>query len=314
MPIIKPECINVYNTTFVAIIFGAPGIGKSTLGLSAPKPLHIDYDRSVYRVKGYHRKDTIEPESYEEVLQDLKSPEMANYETIVVDTGGSFVTYLQDWAIKQNPSVNANKSGQLSLKGFGVVKAEFKRFINYVRDILKKNLIFIFHSEEQKDKDGNVQQRLLAEGSAKNLVWQPCDLGGYMEMVGDQRVIHFTPTSEYFAKGSFGIEGTYNIPKLSPTDSNDFLTKLFAVAKQNIEAEAQMENPDKKQYEAVMRTTKDYLDHVTTVKELNTVKDAVANMKHALTSKKECGAMLNSKAKELGCILDKATKQYVQKA
>jgi len=313
MAIIQPSELKYDNKKFCVILYGSAGVGKTTLALSAPKPLLIDCDKGIARVKAMYRTPSIQSKTYEEILKDIQSPEIKDFETIVIDTGGSFVTYLQDWAMRSNPQ-NVQKNGGISQKGFGAVKSEFLRFSNYIMTTLNKHLIYIFHADEQKDKDGNPIQRLICEGSSKNIVWQPCDFGGYVQMIDNQRTIGFTPTQEHFGKCSYGIDGVYKIPSLDHGEPNDFLTKLFEVAHKTLEEESKAEEPDKKQYEAVMRTTKDYLDHVTTVKELNTVKDAVANMKHALTSKKECGAMLNNKAKELGCVLDKATKQYVQKA
>lgn len=150
---------------FSMILYGAPGVGKTTLALSAPNPVLIDFDKGVSRVKAYHRRLTIICDTYEEVLNDIQAPEIKDCETIIIDTGGSFVSYLQDYVMRENPAVNKQKNGAISLKGFGAVKQEFQRFTNMVRDVMNKNVIYVFHSDEQKDKDGNPQQRLLCEGA-----------------------------------------------------------------------------------------------------------------------------------------------------
>ena len=54
------------------LIAGYPGIGKSTLGLSAPKALHIDVDFGIDRIEPRYRCAYIQPKTYEEVLGDLK--------------------------------------------------------------------------------------------------------------------------------------------------------------------------------------------------------------------------------------------------
>jgi hypothetical protein len=159
----QPNEMNFNDKKFSMILYGSPGLGKTTLALSAPNPVLIDFDRGVSRIKAYHRKLTIFCDTYEEVLKDIKSPEVKGCETLIIDTGGSFVTFLQDWAMRTNPSVNRQKNGALSLKGFGAVKSEFIRFTNMVRDILNKNVIYVFHSVEEKDKDGNPLQRLQCE-------------------------------------------------------------------------------------------------------------------------------------------------------
>jgi hypothetical protein len=308
--IVRPEEMSFENKKFVVILYGSPGIGKTTLAFSAPKPILVDFDKGVSRVKAYHRKDTIMCSNYKEVLSDIASPAIKDYETIVIDTGGSFVTYLQDWAMKENPAVNTQKNGAISLKGFGAVKAEFIRFSNYVRDILNKNLIYVFHSVEEKDKEGNPMQRLLCEGSARNLVWQPADLGGYIQMIGNKRTISFTPEQEFFAKGCYGIEGRKEIPTLSPTDKNDFLTRLFEEAKENLKKESEVFLPVKQKYEEVMEQAKDIIEAAQTADDVNKAVEELQKLDHALTSKKESALLLHEKATSLGLTYDKTSKTY----
>lgn len=309
--IVKPENMSFDDKKFSMILYGSPGVGKTTLALSAPDPVLIDFDRGMSRVKAQHRKPAIFCSTYEEVLKDLASPDMMEFQTIVVDTGGSFVTYLQDWAMRDNPAVNRQKNGALSLKGFGAVKLEFSRFTSYVKDTLNKNLIYVFHSQEQSDKDGNSQQRLMCEGAARNIVWTPCDFGGYVQMIGDKRVICFTPEQEFFAKGCHGIKGHIVVPELGAADSNDFITKLFDKAKANIAAEAEAFAPVKEQYELVMQSVREMVNAVIDIDTANRAAKDIPNLNHALTSKKEASAMLKEKTDSLGL---KYTKEgYVKK-
>ncbi|MGN1118303.1 MAG: ATP-binding protein, partial [Acutalibacteraceae bacterium] len=292
------------------LIYGSPGVGKTTLALSAPNPLLLDFDRGISRVRAEHRKATSVCEKYEEVIADLQSPEMKNFDTIVVDTGGSFVTFLQDWAMRIDPKVNCQKNGAISLKGFGAVKQEFNRFTAWVKAILNKHIIYVFHSEEKVDKDGNAQQRLLCEGAAKNAVWTPCDFGGYVQMIGDKRDICFSPEQEFFAKGCHGIAGHYNIPALAEGTPNDFITRLFNKAKENLKAETAALAPAQNKYAEIIATTKKMLASVTDADKLNEASAEISAFDHALTSKKECAALIRDKAKELNLTLDKETKLY----
>lgn len=308
----QPNELTFNDKKFSMILYGSPGVGKTTLALSAPNPILIDFDRGVSRVKSYHRKLTIVCSTYEEVLHDIESPEVKDCETIIIDTGGSFVSFLQAWAMKVNPAVNCQKDGKtISIKGFGAVKLEFQRFTNYVRDTLNKNVIYVFHSDEQKDKDGNPQQRLLCEGAAKNIVWQPCDFGGFVQMIGNSRVISFTPTQEFFAKGCYGIEGQFTVPTVGPADRNDFLTTLFEKARANIAAEAEAFAPVKEQYDKVMEEAKSIIDAIKTAEDATAAVESIPKLEHALTSKKEASALLAAKAAELGFTFDKKEKKYV---
>ena len=296
----KPEEMTFSDKKFSMLLYGAPGVGKTTLALSAPDPIIIDFDRGMSRVKAQHRKTAIFCDTYEEVLTDIKSPEVSNCQTLIIDTGGSFVTFLQDWAMRTNPTVNRQKNGAISLKGFGAVKSEFSRFTSMVKDVMNKNIIYVFHSQEQQDKDGNAQQRLMCEGAAKNIVWTPCDFGGYVQMIGDQRVICFSPEQEFFAKGCHGINGKYTIPNLGDADSNDFLTRIFDKAKANIEAENEAFAPIREQYDKTMIQVQDIIENIVDAETANAAVSSIPALKHVLTSEKEARAMLKARTDELG--------------
>lgn len=299
MAIVRPENMDFSGQKFSAIIYGSPGVGKTTLALSAPAPVLIDFDRGISRVRAQHRQPTIMCSTYEEVLADIQSPEMADFQTIVIDTGGSFVTFLKDWAMRTKDA--KLKNGEFnSLKGFGFVKNEFNRFTDYVKTILNKNVIYVFHSQEQRDKDGNPTQRLMCEGSVRNTVWNPCDFGGHIQMVGTQRMICFTPEQEYFAKGTHGIIGRWAIPDLAMNDPNDFMTKLFAAARENIAKEKDLYAPQREIYDTAMVEIKKIVDGVVDAETANTAVEDIQNLDHALTSKKEASALLAAKTGELG--------------
>lgn len=68
------------------LIAGYPGIGKSTLALSAPRPLHIDCDFGIDRIEPRYRMPYIQPRSYDEILNDLKPENLKDFETLVFDT------------------------------------------------------------------------------------------------------------------------------------------------------------------------------------------------------------------------------------
>ena len=302
----KPaEMINTENR-FRVLIAGYPGIGKTTLGLSAPKPLLIDVDFGINRTMASVRKDYIQPESYDELLNDLKG-DLSEYETIVIDTGGKLLDLMKAYVIK-NDIKNAKKDGTLSLQGYGAVGREFTRFMNYIYFDLRKHCVIIFHAVEEK-QDEDTKLRILVEGSTKNTVWQNVELGGFIEMRGDKKVIGFNNCERYFAKSSFGIKGNYTIPELDGTQQNDFLTKLFEQANKNIQEESKVFEAERKEYQEVMDKYIPVIENMT-VETVQEISDLMQTIEHKLTSKKELSNRFLEKLKSLNMQWNKEKQQY----
>lgn len=290
------------------LIAGYPGIGKSTLALSAPNPLHIDVDFGIDRIEPRYRMPFIQPESYDEILADLVPSNIKDFDTLVFDTGGKLLTLMSLWAIKKDPKYG-QRDGSLSLKGYGFVGKEFVRLMDYCFYELKKHIVMVFHAVEEKDGD-NTRLRIKVEGQTKNNVWEPMDLGGFVEMYGNDRTIGFSNCEKYFAKGTRGIKGVIKIPELTPTTPNDFLTKLFA--QYNSLAAKEVEEVAKEQaaYEAAMQKGLAIIETITDAESANTAIPKMKALKHALTSKQETNVAFNAKVNEIGLFYDKVLKKY----
>ena len=281
------------------LIAGYPGIGKTTLGLSAPKPLLIDADRGLDRVQNAHKTDFIQPESYEELMADLTPDNLKDYETLVFDTGGQLFKFMGDYAKKQN-SVNGQKDGSLSLKGYGAVARLFENLMNRAYYELNKNVVVLFHAKEEKDGGDVSRLRILVEGSTKDNVWQPMDLGGFIEIHGDKRVISFKNTERHFGKCCHGIPDKFDIPLLDPSVKNDFLTKLFAQVNENMKKDAEFFEEQRKKYLALMDEAKGLVEAVTDLETAKQAADVIKSIEHIWTSRTEISSMFKEKIESLG--------------
>ena len=306
----RPEEVQNDGKKIRMLIAGYPGLGKTTLALSAPSPLLIDVDFGIDRAEARVRTPYIQPTDYQEILDDLKDPAgLKEFETLVFDTGGRLISLMSRWAIAQNPK-NGQNDGSLSLKGYGAVGREFNRLMDHCFYNLKKNIIVVFHAVEEKDGD-NTRLRIKCEGQTKNNVWEPMDLGGFMEMQGRNRVIGFSNCEKYFAKGTKGIQGTMVIPDISHGAANNFLTKLFEQYNENLRAESAELAEIRTRYAAAMKKGTEILGNVTDAVSANTFMDDFKQIEHAMTSERELGTMWNRKIKELGLNFDREKKAYV---
>lgn len=305
----KPEDIIPVEKHIRMLIAGYPGIGKSTLALSAPRPLHIDCDFGIDRVEPQYRKPFIQPGSYAEILDDLQPANLTDFDTLVFDTGGKLISLMSQWAIQQDIKYG-QRDGSLSLKGYGFVGREFVRLMDHCFYTLKKHIVIIFHATEEKDGD-STRLRIKVEGQTKNNVWEPMDLGGFVEMQGNSRTIGFSNCERYFAKGTRGIHGVYTIPDLAD-HPNDFLTRLFEQYGRLSEAEVEAATAQQQKYDKAMADGLTIIASVTDAETANQMIAAMKGIEHALTSKAELDAEWRKKMAELGLVYDKAAKAYVK--
>lgn len=290
------------------LIAGYPGIGKSTLALSAPRPLHIDVDFGIDRIEPRYRKPYIQPKSYDEILEDLTPLNVKDFDTLVFDTGGKLISLMSQWAIKKDVKYG-QRDGSLSLKGYGFIGREFQRLMDYCFYELDKHIVVVFHAIEEKDGD-NTRLRIKVEGQTKNNVWEPMDLGGFVEIQGNNRTIGFSNCERYFAKGTRGIHGVWQVPELGPDKPNDFLTRLFAQYNALSAAEVAQNVEEQEAYEAAMAEGQEIVAGITDADSATAAMSKIKAVNHALTSKKEVNAAFNAKIKELGLFYDKVLKKY----
>lgn len=303
--ILKPKDMDFSNKNIIMIISGLPGVGKTTLALSAPDVVLIDADEGMARVNPSHRKDSSVIKTYEELLTDIKGFE-GHYKTVVIDTCGALIDLMKDWAMRNEPSAS-KKSGGFSQQGYGFVKTEFLRLSAELRK--KFNVVFLFHVSKDK-QDDNVFYDIVCEGSTKTLVWQPADLGAYLHIVNGERYLGFTPTMNYNAKAAYGIKGLVKVPELTDGDPNDFLTRLFAQVKENIAAEKAALQPQREQYEETMAAGRLAIESIEKPEDVSNAMDAIKILTHALTSERELKAALSDRLKTLGIVYSKENKAY----
>lgn len=313
----KGSDLDFSKQTFGIIFCGAPGVGKTTLALSdgamGADTLVIDLEHGIGRTNALHRANAkiLTATTYEEVKADIESPEAAASKTIVIDTAGSLIEYMKDWAIRKNSSCR-QRDGSFNWRfGSAIINNELKELISLIKEKMNKNLVYIFHTDETSDKDGNPQQRLRCEGKFRNTVWTGIDFGGYIQMLGGQRVISFTPDDDYPAKGSHGIFGKRQIPALNTNVGNNFLKNLIDEARANMKAENDSITPLKDGYDGVMATVSELVKDVKDVESVNSCYTAIKGMQHFLTSQSECNKMLYTKAVSLGLKYSKAEDAYV---
>lgn len=232
--------------TIVGCITGVCGIGKTTLALSAPKPLLLDTDNGIHRVQSEYRSDVVQVKSYQDIL-DVLEEDLSDYETIVIDTLGELVNFMLKYFADKDKSL-ITRGGTYNIKIWGLVKTEFES-LKLRLQLLNKHLIFVSHVKEDKDGENKVY-RMDVAGSTSETVTKILDFLGFCEMLGKSRSISFSPSARFYAKNSIELNDYLEIPTLKLGETNDFLTREViepTIAKRKQESEAVKQNNEKLQ-------------------------------------------------------------------
>ncbi len=296
----------------VLTIKGLPGTGKTTLALSAPKPVIFDCDGKLQKVELEHKAiaGIVEVSSFQEIIDDLKGEHIKEYETIIFDTAGALVNFLIAHVIKMNPK-NAQADGITpQIKAWGIIKREFTKLMDYCRITLRKDVIIVCHVKEDKKNEGYKYYMDVAGGS-RFFISQKSDLMGMMEMSGDKRVIGFSPTEFYDAKSAYGIKGLLPVPELNKGKPNLFITNLFQRIDNYLEETAMQLKKMKAAYDLVMEDIKRMCKGVKDKKSANKILEEYKKIpKWPYCSKDEAWTILQGRAAEVGLKYNREIKGF----
>lgn len=207
MPVVK-KLEGLPPRPVIILIYGDPGVGKTSLNNTATNPLLLDFDRGVDR--SYNRQDTlIITSGWEEVDNEEQAGTFAGYSLITIDTAKACLDdFLMEYVIKQDGRLRTNR-----LKAYGAIGDEFKLFINK-RRAGGVDILIIAHSKIDKDGD-NTKITPDVTGGSLALLLRVADQVGYMFMQNNKRVIEFNPTDRTVGKNVAGL------PQLNVPDKTD---------------------------------------------------------------------------------------------
>lgn len=306
MALIKKAAELEINSAIKMMIYGQAGMGKTTLALSAPAPLLIDFDGGVKRVNMNHLQgvDIVQVNTWAEVNQ-LFSEDLSAYQTIVIDTIGKMMDFIISYKCG---------SKQPSIRDWGGINQEFQSFTRNLSN-LGKNIIFVAHRDSRKSGDDTVFIPALREKNYNSIVTE-LDLLGYLEMRSEQgvqrRTITFDPTSLNDGKNTCGLPSMMVIPTIidrqgNMTQPNNYVTEQII-----------------KPYNAMLRTKQDEIARYTnTVSEIREAVELITDARsanefaarikefdHIGSSLQMARSLFSDKVKSLGLEYDKEAKQY----
>lgn len=276
------------------LIYGQPGIGKTTLAMSGPRSVLLDFDGGAHRTNLKHRSDVVPIESWNTVIELLGSGDLAGYESIVCDSAGKMLDFMAAHIIAGNPKLG--RGGALNLQGYGARKAMFRAFFHTLTTLGVRSIVFVAHDREEKRGD-DVMIRPEVGGSSSADLIRELDLVGYMEASGRKRTISFDPCERFYGKNTMGLPPLIDLPDLdAPGARSDFLTGIL----ERHRAAAAERMATSRQYAELMESIADLVEAVDTADAANEFKDRMATADHVWDSKVQAAYMLRDRAKALG--------------
>lgn len=283
----------------VVCIYSPPGLGKSTLGFSAHKPLMLDFDKGAHRAA--NRQDSVQVNDWQEVTS-ITPEDLADFQTVVIDTAGRALDLLSADIIRRNPKMG--RAGALTLQGYGALKSEFTSWLKHIRT-MGKDVVLVAHSSEDKSGDDLIE-RIDMQGGSKGEVYKVADAMGRLSMVAGKKfpVLTFSPSDAAFGKNPGQLD-PLDVPDIATEP--EFLGKVIDQIKEKLNA---MTDEQREQMAAVQEWL-DQINETGDADDVNALIKPVQDAPEAIRTKIK--AALHKHATEIGLEFSKDEGGYVER-
>lgn len=225
-----------FKPSVLMLIYGEGGVGKSTVGASAPKPLIVDCENGskYFGLRGI-KADVAVIDSWSQMKDVLETARTDKYETIVIDPIGELMDKLKRYMVALQDSKLVQRDGTPTMAGWGWLKKTLRDYIKVLRDS-GKHVLLIAHVDEKQDEDRQLKRPMIETKVSKDIV-NMVDIVGYMTVVQtpegeSKRVIIVDPGSDkYTAKDRTGQLGKIIPPDFSQIVEASQGTKDYAWSK-----------------------------------------------------------------------------------
>ncbi len=309
MGLIKKSNELVIPSTVKMMIFGSPGMGKTTVALSAPKPLLLDFDNGVKRVNMAHLEgvDIVQVENWGEIqtLLQQQQADLAPYSTIVVDTIGKMMDFI---------ITHCCGTRQPQIKDWGRINQEFTWFTRALSS-LNKHIVFVAHRDTRKEGEETVFIPALREKNYNAIVTE-LDLLGYLEMKSERgvqmRTITFDPTSRNDGKNTCNLPSIMQIPTILNSQAQPTAPNVF-IAEKVINPYLSMlavKAEERRKYDELIETITEDVNNITDAQSANDFAGRIKEYKHIGSSMAKARSLFGVKVKELGLVYDSKSKTF----
>ena len=195
------------------LVYGEPGVGKTTFGTTAPNPILADCEEgsNFLGIRGLEL-DIVKIKEWKDLAEFYALVKDSKYETVILDPANELLEKLivdlkEDGGLK-------TRNGALTLQGWGIAKDRMKNMFRTFRD-MEKNVIVVAHADEPKDDERTIRRPRIQANLASDLSAM-MDIVGYLkvEKIGSkyEHRLYVQPTEVYHAKDRSGCLPDYLAP------------------------------------------------------------------------------------------------------
>lgn len=178
---IKPHKVSRDLSGYVSYIFGAGGVGKTTLASQMDRALLLAAEKGYNAIPGIIAQDITSWSEMKQVLRELKKPEVKKtFKSICIDTIDIMADYCEKYICNRE---GVEKLGDIPWGGgFKMMKKEFEDTFRTIAQ-MDYALFFISHSKDKlfKREDGTEYNQIVPSlaPSYNEIIRNMSDLEGY---------------------------------------------------------------------------------------------------------------------------------------
>lgn len=179
---LTPHKVSRDLSGYITYIYGAPKVGKTSLGADMPKPLLLAFERGYNALAGIIAQDISSWSEIKQVVRELKKPEnKESFSTIIVDTVDVAAIQCEKYICGQN---GVNALGEIPYgQGWTLLKKEFEEVFRSIAQ-LGYAVYFIAHYKEGSFKKSDGSEFSIIRPSVSDtynrIIENMADIYGYM--------------------------------------------------------------------------------------------------------------------------------------
>ena len=171
--------------SIIMMVYGEGGVGKTTFGATAPKPLLADCENgSKYFGLRDIDVDVAQIKRWGDMKEFYDAAVSGDYETIIIDPIGELMEKLKQHMIASGNSKLVQKDGAPTMAGWGFLKDTMRNYLKALRDS-GKHVILVAHLDEKSDEERMIKRPQIATKLSDEIV-NMVDVVAYMTVIDSQ--------------------------------------------------------------------------------------------------------------------------------